>query len=193
MTTENQSGGRLTKWKKILIHEFFEYWFNFFFLAFFLVSFAWYKRLILAEYQIEYAGYWAPLIEAAVLAKVVMIGDALRVGRRFRNLPLVVPTIYRTIAFSLLVILFAFAEHIVRALVHGKTVSAGIAEVTNKGWPVILAWFVVIIAAFLPFFTVKEIEAAFGQSKVREMFFHKHHEETGPSNDDPGKAARHQP
>jgi len=74
----------------------FEYCFNFAFLAFFLVAFAWYRRLLLASYSIQYFGYWAPLIEAAVLAKIIMIGDALRMGREFRNKPLIVPTIYRT-------------------------------------------------------------------------------------------------
>ncbi len=173
MTDPIHNAGRMAKWKAILVHEFFEYLFNFAFLAFFLISFAWYKRLILAVYSIQFSGYWAPLIEAAVLAKVVMIGDALRLGRRFRNLPLAVPTIYRTIMFSLLVLLFSFAEHIVRALMHGKTAAEGIAELTTQGWSVILAWFVVVIAAFLPFFTVKEIEAAFGSGRVRGLFFRK--------------------
>jgi hypothetical protein len=46
----------------------------------------------------------------------------------------------------------------------------------------LLAWYVLIIAAFLPFFTVKEIERAFGAEKVRGMFFRGH-----PVCDDPGE------
>ena len=42
----------------------------------FLIAFAWYRRLILASYHIQYLGYWAPVIETAILAKVIMIGDA---------------------------------------------------------------------------------------------------------------------
>ena len=83
------------------------------------------------------------------------------------------PAIYRTIVFSLLVIVFAFAEHIVGAWFHGKTAADGIAELTSKGWDVILSWFVMVLAAFLPFFTVKKIEIAFGQETVRAMFFGK--------------------
>jgi len=169
MTPESENKSR--KWEKILIHEMFEYFFNFAFLAFFLIAFAWYRRLILASYHIQYLGYWAPLIEAAVLAKVIMIGDALRMGRAFRNRPLVVPVIYRTVVFSVFVVLFSFLEHVVDALIHGKTAADGIAEITSQGGYIILAWCVVIIAAFLPFFTVKEIERVLGTGKIRWLFF----------------------
>ncbi len=193
MPPKNETESKRQKWQRILVHEFFEYLFNFAFLSFFLVAFAWYRRLILASYDIHFTAYWAPLVEAAILAKVIMIGDALRMGQRFRNRPLAVPTIYRTLIFSVLVLVFSFAEHIVGALIHGKTASDGIAELTSKGWYFILAWFVVIFAAFLPFFTMKEIERAFGAEKVRGMFFSRHREETNSSADDNGEAAKPKP
>lgn len=159
------------RWEKILVHELFEYFFNFVFLAFFLVALAWYRRLLLASYNIDYYDYWAPVIEAAILAKIIMIGDALRMGRRFSNRPLAIPTIYRTILFSILVIIFSFAEKIIGALIHGKTIADGIDEITGKGWDFLLARCVLIIVAFLPFFTMKEIERVFGEERVRGMFF----------------------
>lgn len=148
-----------------------EYLFNFAFLAIFLVAFAWYRRLILAAYHIHYLGYWAPLIEAAILAKVIMLGDVLRVGRRFRSKPLAVTTVYRSVVFSVLVVLFSFLEHIVGALLHGKTVSEGVAEFANKGADEMLAWCVVIFAAFLPFFALKELDGVLGEQTLRKLFF----------------------
>ena len=170
MAAENQPESKAQKWKRILVHELFEYFFNFAFLAFFLVSLAWYRRLLLASYNIDYYDYWAPLIEAAVLAKVIMIGDALHMGQRFGNRPLAVPTLYRTFVFSLLVILFSFIEKIVGALIHHKTVSDGIAEITSQGWDFILARCLLIMVAFIPFFTMKQIERVFGEEKIRGMF-----------------------
>ena len=61
-----------------------EYYLNFVYLAFFLVAFTWYRRLTLAEYDIQFLEYWVPLIEAAVLAKVIMVGDLLGLGQRTR-------------------------------------------------------------------------------------------------------------
>jgi hypothetical protein len=193
MTETIETKTKLGKWRKILAHEMFEYFFNLAFLSFFLVSFAWYRRLLLASYHIEYTGYWAPLVEAAILAKVIMIGDALRVARGLRNWPLAVPAIYRTVMFSLLVVLFSILEHVGNALFHGKKAADGIAELTNTGWEGLLAWYVLIIVAFLPFFTVKEIEAAFGPSKVRGLFFSRHRDVPQTPANDPSAATKPKP
>ena len=171
MTNSNKTKPAPKRWKQALAHELTEYLINFALLSFFLVAFAWYRRLLLASYHIEYFGYWAPLIEAAILAKVIMIGEIFHLGRRFRNSPLAVHTIYQTFVFSLLVFFFKIVESIVGALVHGKTVSDGITELTSKGLDTILAGCLLIAAAFIPFFTMKEIERAFGPEKVRAMFF----------------------
>lgn len=171
MSHENPTESKSERWRRILVHEFIEFVFNFGFLSFFLVAFAWYRRLILAKYHIQYTGYWAPVVEAAILAKVIMIGDALRVGRRLRRWPLVVPTVYRTIAFSILVLLFSVVEHVLGALWHGRPVSEGISELTNADGQGFLAWWLLINVAFLPFFAVKEIEVVFGVDNVRGLFF----------------------
>lgn len=170
-TSATEAETRSQRWRRILAHEMFEYFFNFAFLASFLVAFAWYRRLILASYHIEYLEYLVPVIEAAILAKVIMIGDALRLGRRFRNRPLAVVTLYRTVVFSVLAAVFSLLEHIVGAMIHGKTLADGIAEITNHGLDEELAKCVVLVAAFVPFFSMKEIERVFGAEKVRGMFF----------------------
>jgi len=169
---ENQSQSKSQEWRKILVHEIFEYFFNFAFLAVFLVAFAWYRRLILAEYHIQYLGYWAPVIEAAILAKVVMIGDVLHMGRRFQNRPLAVTTLYRTVVFSVLVVLFSFAEHIIGALIHGKPAADGIAEIANKGVDEVLAWCVVIFAATFSAPNVGGLSTVAGQEWRRRSVAH---------------------
>ena len=55
----------MTGWKGKVVYEMFEYCHNFVYLAFFLVAFTWYRRLILAEYAIQFSDYWMPLVEAA--------------------------------------------------------------------------------------------------------------------------------
>jgi len=46
----------------------------------------------LAEYQIAYLHYGVSVVEALVLAKVILIGEALRLGRGLEDKPLIVPT-----------------------------------------------------------------------------------------------------
>lgn len=181
------------RWERILAHELFEYFFNFAFLAFFLIAFAWYRRLILAEYHIRYLSYWVPLIEAAVLAKVIMIGDALRMGRGLRSKPLIVTTIYRTIVFSIFVGMFTVLEHIAGALLHHKSVSEGIEEITSKGWYELVARCVLILAAFLPFFGFKEIGRVMGGNKLHALFFGGHVDEVDSLTEGESDPAKHLP
>ena len=177
MTNDNKTKPAPKQWKKIIEHELFEYFFNFAFLAVFFVSFGWYRRLILAEYHIQYLHYWVPVIEAAILAKVIMIGDIMHLGRKLQDKPLAVTTLYRTFVFGVFAALFKFLEAIVGALIHGKPAAEGIAEITHKGMDEVLAWCVLILVAFVPFFSMKEIERVFGAEKVRGLFFRGHAEE----------------
>jgi hypothetical protein len=117
------------------------------------------KRLLDAV-TCRYLNYWAPLIEAAILAKVIMIGDSLRVGRGLRSKPLIVTTIYRTIVVSIFVGMFTVLEHIVGALIHHKSVSDGIEEITSKGWYELVARCVLVLVAFLPFSVSKKLDAS---------------------------------
>jgi hypothetical protein len=84
-------------------------------------------------------------------------------GAGLRSKPVIVTTIYRTIVFSVFVGMFNVVEHIVGALLHHKNVSEGIEEITSKGWRKLVAWCVLIVAAFLPFFGFKEIGRVMGE------------------------------
>jgi hypothetical protein len=158
-------------WKKKAVHELIEYWINCGYLAFFLVAFMWYRRLILAEYQVHYTDYWVPLIEAAVLAKVIMVGDLLRLGRKMENKPLIVSALFRTLMFSLWVAIFNLLEQTVRGLLHGKGLTGGFEDIASRGWYELLSRCVVIFVAFIPFFSFKELERVMGAQKLRAMFW----------------------
>ena len=157
--------------KKKIVHEVVEYWINFGYLAFFLVAFMWYRRLILAEYQVQYTNYWFPLFEAAVLAKVIMVGDLFRLGRGMENKPLILSTLFRTVTFSVWVAIFNVLEETVRGLLRGDGLTGGFEEIASRGWYELLSRCVVIFAAFIPFFSFKELERVMGPEKFRALFW----------------------
>ena len=157
--------------KRAIAHELIEYWINFAYLAFFLIAFAWYRRLVLAEYQVQYTDYWIPLIEAAVLAKVILIGNLLRLGRGLENKPLIFSALFRTVMFSVWVAIFNLLEEMVRGLLHGNGLTGGIEAIANRGWYELLSRCVVIFAAFIPFFSFKELERVMGQEQLRALFY----------------------
>ena len=165
--------------KRRIIHELIEYWINFGYLAFFLVAFMWYRRLILAEYQVQDTNYWFPLIEAAVLAKVIMVGDLLRLGRGMENRPLILSTVFRTVMFSVWVAIFNVLEETVRGLLHGNGLTGGFEEIASRGWYELLSRCLVIFVAFIPFFSFKELERVMGQEQLRALFWRRGAPATG--------------
>jgi hypothetical protein len=168
MTVEKQKQG---KWKQKILHEMTEYWINFFYLAFVFFSFTSYRRLILAEYHVGYSHYGIALIEAAVLAKVILLGEVAHVGRKHEDKPLIIPTLHKTIVLAIWVVGFKVLEHIIGALLRGKGLAGGFNDFISEGGYEMLANGLVMIAAFLPFFAVRELGRVLGREKLRALFF----------------------
>ena len=169
--TTNASEAPSAGWRRRILSEMIESYFDFLYLAFFLVAFAWYRRLVLAEYDITYLGYGIPLVEAAVLAKVIMIGDLVPMGRGFQRQPLIIPTVFRSVLFSFYVLIFSLVEHTLTGLLHGKGWLAGVLEMESKGRYELLAQCVIIFGAFVPFFAFKELEKVLGKDRLRSLFW----------------------
>lgn len=148
-----------------------EYWITVIYLTLFFGVFTWYRRLILADQHIEYLHYGVSFFEAMVLGKVIMVGDALRMGRGFKNYPLIVHVLYRTVVFMIFIGVFRVFEYSVIALYHGKSVMSGIESLTSQGRYEMLAGCLVKFLAFLPLFAFKEIDRALGKGKLREILF----------------------
>jgi len=159
--------------KQKLRHEVAEYWIIFLYLAIFFGSFALYRKLILAEHQITSFHFGMALVEALLLSKVILIGEALHLGGRFQERPLIVPTFYKTLVFSLFAVAFALFEHTLDGIIHGKGLGEGFHEIMSRGWDELLARGLVLFTAFLPFFAFRQLGEALGEGKIFELFFKK--------------------
>jgi hypothetical protein len=103
---ENRKHRPLPRWKQRFLREMVRYFISVFYLAAFFGAFAWYRRFILASYQINYFNYGIAIIEALVLAKVVWLGELLHIVREREDKPLIVPTIKKAFIFTIFVGIF---------------------------------------------------------------------------------------
>jgi hypothetical protein len=158
-------------WKQRLGRELIDYWITFLYLAVFFGTYTWYRRLVLAEYRITYLHYGVAILEALVLAKVVLVGRALRLGRGLEGKPLIFSALYKSFIFSLFVGLFGVLEHTLGGLLHGKGLAGGWDELMRLGKDELLARCIVTFCAFIPFFAVQELGRVLGESKVRGLLF----------------------
>jgi hypothetical protein len=143
------------------------------YLFFFLGTFTIYRRLLLAEYQIGYLHYGVTLIEALVLAKILFLGRMMRLDRGFERKPLIFPTTWKSIVFSLLVCGFAILEAVLKGLIHGRGAMESLGEFRGAGGYDLLARCVVTFFALLPFFALKEIGQIMGRGELANIFFRK--------------------
>lgn len=162
-----------TRWKEKLRHEVIAYWTNFVYLTCFFGAFAWYRRLILAEYHIHYLHYGIALIEAFVLAKVILVLDSLRLGRRHEDKPLIFSTLYKALLFTLCVEIFRLVESIIRSLIRGEGVAGGWAEYAGQGMDGLLAGCLITFCAFIPYFAFNELGRLLGEGRIWKLFFHR--------------------
>ena len=170
---QSDTKDRKTARKQKFKHELIQYFFNVWFLLFFFGVFGWYRRFILDEYHISYLNYGTAIIEALVLAKVISIGDAIGLGRRFEDGPLIYPTIYKAFIYSCFVGVFSILEHVIGGLLRGKGVAGGWAELWSNGIYELLARSLVTFFVFIPFFTVRELTRILGEHKIFNLFFRK--------------------
>lgn len=157
--------------KSKLLHELREYMQNFIFLAIFFSVFAIYRRLLLAHYGVHLEDYGISVIKALILAKVVMIGDIVHIGRRLAGKPLIYHVLLKSLAFTIWVAIFDVAESLIRVSIEAKTFNGAYEEFLNNFDSVLLGGFLVVYFAFVPFFGLKELGNVIGKDKLHKLFF----------------------
>src|SRR5262245_53956381 len=156
--------------KEKLVHELKRLLLIAVYLAVFFSVVKLYKMLLLEEYHVVLVTYGYIILQSLALAKIILTGDALRLGGWFRDKPLIVPTLSHTVVFSAFTWAFDVLEHFVVGTVRGKTPGEVLAHILEKGWPHMLATVMVVFVAFLPFFAFRELERALGEGKLRQLF-----------------------
>ena len=135
-----------------------------------LTLFALHESIVLAKHEIDYRGYGMALINAWVLAKVMLVADDLNLGSRwFENRRL----IYRILSRSALFALVFMGAHTIEDLVvgwwQGKTVLESIPRIGRGSLAEILSIGVILSVALTPFFAFRALEQALGPGVVLRL------------------------
>lgn len=156
------------------VEELKTYWVIVFYLWLFLGSFTIYRRLIVAETGASYLHYGIAFIEALVIAKVILIGRLFGFTRRFEDKPLIVPVLYKSILFGVLVMLFGVVERLVDGWFHKEDIAAILRGIVSIGGYEMCARVLILVVAFVPFFAFWEMGRVVGMRKLVTMFFSSH-------------------
>jgi hypothetical protein len=157
-----------TSLKQKATHEFQELTAIFLYLAFFFCAIATYSMLLLNKFEISYFTYGAALINALVIAKVILIGEYARLGKNQEAKPLIYSSVYKAFSFSLLVFAFHIIEEVIKHLVHGESVTPLFRETRIDD---MLSRTVIVFCTFIPLFAFRELQRVLGEEQFRALLF----------------------
>ncbi len=143
------------------------------YLAAFFVAFLTYRRLVSRELGVTSFRYGFALLEAILIAKVVLIGRAMGLSERAAGRTIAFTVLRASLFYGLLVALFAVVEHVIEALLHGKTLAAGIDDLLSQGAYEIAGRTLVLFVAFIPFFALWELGTLAGEKRLFDLLFRK--------------------
>jgi len=129
-----------------------------------------YRSVLLSE-RISVVAHGEALINALALGKVMLVAQELHFAEKFKDKPLIYATLFKSVAFALILGCFKILEEICIGLYHGKSAGQSIAEVGGGTLYGILAMTAILAVLLIPFFAFTELRGIFGKEKLAGLFF----------------------
>ncbi|WP_020174687.1 hypothetical protein [Methyloferula stellata] len=129
------------------------------------------ETVILGREHINFATHGFAIINALVMAKVLLVAEDMSFADRFKDRPLIYPILYKALAFSVLFIAFHVAESVLLGLWHGKSAAESVPQIgggTLKGWLCVVA---ILFVSLAPFFAFREIGRVIGEDALWDLMF----------------------
>jgi hypothetical protein len=129
------------------------------------------KAATLHTQGIGFAPWGIAAIKAAVLAKFMLIGRAMKLGERNITSPLIWPTLYRAFAFLALLVVLTIIEEAVVGMLHRQSIATSLGELVGRRLAETLAGILIILLVLIPYFAFRVLDEALGEGRLTRMFF----------------------
>jgi hypothetical protein len=164
----NVEGPKQATLKQKATHELREFGFISSYLAFFFCTVATYSMLLLKQLHVSYFIYGTALVNALVIAKVILIGEYAHLGKKHESKPRFQAALHKAFLFSLLVFAFHIVEEAIKRRWHGENFATAYHGIRINE---LLARSVVVFCAFLPLFAFRELRRVLGEDNFWSLFF----------------------
>lgn len=136
-----------------------------------LALFAEYKRALLQENGINLWNQTYAIVNAMIFAKVVMLGEVLKLGKRLQKQALIWLVLGKSLMFSILLIVFHIGEESIRAWFEHQPLLGSIQNFGGGTWRGMLIYGALLFVTLVPLFAVKEIQRVMGRDLFWELLF----------------------
>jgi hypothetical protein len=111
------------------------------------------------------------IVNALIFGKVILIGQALEVGKGLERRALVWVVLGKSLLFAILLLAFHIVEEAMRAWFESKPVSEAFGDFGGT-LPGLLASAAIFFVTLIPFFAFQEAARILGNSALWNLFFH---------------------
>jgi hypothetical protein len=125
--------------------------------------------IVLADNHIGFRFYGLAAINALVLSKIMLVAEGVGFAERFDAKPLIVPIVYKSVLFSVLLVVAYILEEIILGRFHGKSVAESFPQIGGGGVVGTLCVTGLLCIALTPFFAFREIARAIGELEFRSL------------------------
>ncbi len=160
-----------SKLKDKIIHEAYKLLFLAIYLCLFLSSLSIYRNLILNKDLFNFFHIGYNFVEALLLAKIILLGEMLHLGKKYSDKPLIIPTLYNAFIFTIFVFLFSIAEHFVLGIIERKEMILIWQELYTHALYQIMSKLLITFIFFILLFSFLETSRVIGEQKLFNLFF----------------------
>jgi hypothetical protein len=134
-----------------------------------------FKAAVLQAQGIAFTPFGLAIVKAAICAKFILTGRIFHLGERFKKLPLIVPTLHRSLVFLLLLAVLTYIEEILAGAIHGRTFLDSISEVAGGTLSQIVATALIMFLILVPYFAFRALGEIIGDKILVRLFFERRH------------------
>jgi hypothetical protein len=167
---DSEAGSKTTIAHKVG-HELKEYAIVFAYLYVCFSAVILYKASVLTEQGISYAPWGFAAVKALILGKFMLIGNAMHLGQRLTNRPLIYPTLRQSFIFLVFLLVLLSIEETLVGLLHGRTVVESLSDVAGAHLYQILATCLLMFLILLPYFAFRQLAGVLGEGRLSRLFF----------------------
>ena len=125
-----------------------------------LALFSLHKTIVLEQSHVDYQSQSFAIINALILAKVVLIAEDLRLGNRFSGHALIYSVLYKSFIFAVALICFHLLEGMIVASLRTRPLSESLVDFGRGDLEGIASTGALVFVSFIPFFMFREVAPA---------------------------------
>jgi hypothetical protein len=112
-------------------------------------------------------------INALIMAKVILIGEALHLGKQFSEKRTIYSVLFKSVMFALFAIFFDVVEGVITGLIRGKPIATSIPQMGGGGVLGVFLFGVMASIVLIPLFLFAEMQQLIGKDKLHSMILQK--------------------